>query len=65
MVVAGRLVVLEVEGERELGRWGWPGWGIWVLPPWGETLLLDLRFDPTRFLKRAFMEDMNVAGAQI
>lgn len=25
----------------------------------GETLFEDLRLEPTRFLKRAFMDDMN------
>lgn len=54
---AGRLFVLLLEGcgESELGRWAG------VLGPWGVGEgegLLDalLRFEPTRFLKRAFME---------
>jgi hypothetical protein len=51
----GRLFVLELVacGESEVGRW------VGVLPPEGEGEgLLDelLRFEPTRFLKRAFME---------
>jgi len=52
----GRLVLLALVvtcGESEVGRW------VGVLPPEGEgDGLLDelLRFEPTRFLKRAFME---------
>lgn len=35
-----------------------PGGGVTVLFG-GATLLEDLRLEPTRFFKRAFMEDMN------
>lgn len=59
----GRLFVLVLEGcgESELGRWAG------VPEPWGEGEgLLDalLRFEPTRFLKRAFMEFIEEGGAK-
>lgn len=58
---AGRLVLLEFDacGESEVGRW------VGVVLPWGEGegLLEELlRFEPTRFLKRAFMEFIRTEG---
>jgi len=59
----GRLELLELEacGERELGRW------VGVVLPWGDGEgLLDelLRFEPTRFLKRAFIEVIRTEGGK-
>lgn len=55
--MAGREVVeellLEACGERLEGLGG----GLLLFC--GETLFEDLRLEPTRFLKRAFMDDMN------
>lgn len=57
----GRLFVLELEacGESEVGRC------VGVVLPCGDgDGLLDelLRFEPTRFLKRAFMEFISTEG---
>lgn len=51
------LLSLEACGDSDVGRC----WPVGVLLPWGEGEGLCeelLRFEPTRFLKRAFMEFM-------